>query len=144
MKFLLYLVLSCLALTVRADVSWLTDFAAAQTQAGRENKKLFVDFTGSDWCVPCNRLDQEVFASPEFAAFARDYVLVRLDFPRRKPQSADLKTQNAALREKHRIEAFPTVLILNAGGEPLGRLSGFAGGSAPADYLAALAKSAAK
>jgi thiol:disulfide interchange protein len=40
--------------------TWLTDFAAAKQQAASENKKLLLDFTGSDWCGYCKLLEAEV------------------------------------------------------------------------------------
>src|ERR1019366_2897612 len=40
-----------------AEYTWLTDFAAAKQQAAGENKKMLLDFTGSDWCYFCKRLD---------------------------------------------------------------------------------------
>ena len=35
---------------------WLTDLAKAQEKAKSEKKMVFVDFTGSDWCPPCQAL----------------------------------------------------------------------------------------
>ncbi len=44
---------------VRAEeYTWLTDFASAKQQAANENKKMLLDFTGSDWCYFCKRLQR--------------------------------------------------------------------------------------
>ncbi|HKL21007.1 MAG TPA: thioredoxin family protein, partial [Tichowtungia sp.] len=43
------------------------------------------------------------------------------DFPRSKPQPEDIQKQNKALSQKYGVRGFPTVLLLNAGGEVLGR-----------------------
>jgi protein disulfide-isomerase len=49
----------------------------------------------SDWCGWCIRLDKEVFSQPEFVDYAKEnVVLVKLDFPRDKPQSDAEKKQN--------------------------------------------------
>ncbi len=48
-------------------------------------------------------------------------VLLEIDFPQSKPQSAELKKQNAALSEKYGIEGYPTILFVNAKGDVLGQ-----------------------
>ena len=64
---------------------WMTDFEAAKTKAAKENKYLLVDFTGSDWCIWCTRLNSEVFSTKSFQTEApKQFVLVELDFPRDK------------------------------------------------------------
>ena len=97
---------------------WLTDFAAASAKAKDENKHMLVDFSGSDWCGWCIKLDKEVFSQKAFRDFAdANLVLVLLDFPRAKPQPDAIKTQNNKLMEKYGVQGFPTVLIFNAGGK---------------------------
>ena len=58
------------ALAVYAKTStpegWLDDYDAALKKAADENKHIVVDFSGSDWCGWCKRLDKEVFATDEF------------------------------------------------------------------------------
>ena len=101
-----------------ATEAWMTDFAAAKIIAAAEQKPLLLDFTGSDWCGWCIKLDKEVFSQKVFKEFAADnLVLVELDFPRGKEQSEDLKAQNEALSEKYGIRGFPTILVLSPEGE---------------------------
>jgi thioredoxin-related protein len=114
-----------------AEAAWLTDYAKAQKQAAAENKPLVLNFTGSDWCGWCIRLDKEVFSQPEFVDYAKDnVVLVKLDFPRNKPQSDAEKKQNEALAEKFGIEGFPTIVVLDAKAQPIGKLGYERGGAA--------------
>src|SRR6266481_1993267 len=88
-----------------AELEWQTDLAKAQAQAKKENKLVMLDFTGSDWCGWCKKLDAEVFSKPEFASYAKkNLVLVEVDFPRGKQQSAELKKANQALQDKYKIE----------------------------------------
>ena len=103
---------------LNAGEVWMTDFAAAKIKAAADQKPLLLDFTGSDWCGWCIKLDEEVFSQKEFKEFAADnLVLVELDFPRDKEQSEDLKAQNKALAEKYGIRGFPTILVLSSKGE---------------------------
>ena len=116
--------------TARADLNWLTDFPKAQAEAKTQHKLLLVNFTGSDWCPWCLRLDREVFAKPEFQTYAKDHlVLFMADFPRAKPLSNDVRKQNRQLAERFGIEGFPTIIVLNAEGKPVGELGYLPGGA---------------
>jgi len=126
-----------------AAPTWLTDLDEAKKVALKENKPILVDFTGSDWCGFCIKLHAEVFDKPEFEAFAKNYVLVELDFPNKKPQPAEEKAKNRAAQAKYGVSGFPTVLLLDAKtGEAYGRQSGYGPGTGPKAYLEKL--SAAK
>ena len=53
-----------------AEATWLTDLAKAQAKAKEEKKLVLMDFTGSDWCPPCQALHKNVLTSKEFVDFA--------------------------------------------------------------------------
>ncbi len=124
----------------RAEEGWLTDMNAAKETAAKEGKDLLIDFTGSDWCVWCKRLEAEVFGTDEFKAKVHDdFVLVRLDFPNDQTLiSADEKTQNEALANEWHVTGFPTVVLADATGRPFARTGYEKGG--PTSYLALLTK----
>jgi thioredoxin-related protein len=122
-----------------AELNWLTDLPKAQAKAKQESKLVMLDFTGSDWCGWCIKLDKEVFSQPAFAEYAsKNLVLVEVDFPRSKPQSADLKKANAALQDKYKIEGYPTIIVLNGDGKKVGELGYQPGG--PKAFIAELDK----
>lgn len=126
-----------LAMTVRAGggEGWETDFAKAVERAKKENKPLLLDFTGSDWCGWCIKLDKEVFTQAAFKTYAAsNLVLVSLDFPRKKVQSAELKKQNEELSEKYNVEGFPTVVLLAADGKKVLGTTGYQRGG-PEAYV---------
>lgn len=122
---------------------WMTDFEAAKKKAAAEGKDLFVDFTGSDWCGWCKRLNQEVFQHEPFQKGVADkYVLVELDYPRKPEtlakQSDEIKAQNAKLQQTYQIQGFPTILITDAEGRPYAKTGYREGG--PEAYLTHLAE----
>ncbi|PYJ00483.1 MAG: hypothetical protein DME25_20590 [Verrucomicrobia bacterium] len=85
-----------------------------------------MNFTGSDWCGWCKRLDKEVFSTKEFGDFAKDNLaLVEIDFPSRKAQSDSLKKANDALKNQYRVQGFPTIVVLNGEGKELWRQVGY-------------------
>ena len=118
---------------------WTDDFDAAKAEAAKDGKLLLVDFSGSDWCGWCMKLDAEVFSKPEFVEGAKkDFVLVLIDTPNNQSiLSEKAKVQNPALVDKYGIEGFPSVLILDAEGNKLARTGYMSGG--PAAYLKKLA-----
>ncbi|MBI3853753.1 MAG: thioredoxin family protein [Verrucomicrobia bacterium] len=129
-----------LPLAIAAEGEWLTDLPKAQAKAKAEKKLVLMDFTGSDWCPPCKALHKNVLSSPEFIQFAKaNLVLVEVDFPRSKPQSAALKKANQALSEKYAIEGYPTIIVLDADGNTLSKETGY-GGTAAKDYVLKLEK----
>jgi thiol-disulfide isomerase/thioredoxin len=76
-------------------LTWFLSLEKAEEIASKEHKPIFVNFTGSDWCVWCKKLYNEVFSKPEFIEYAKEnLVLLRFDFPRQTPQSAGLKAYN--------------------------------------------------
>ena len=113
---------------------WGTDYEAALRKAKEENKHVLLDFSGSDWCGWCIKLDEEVFSKKPFKDYAAtDLVLVLVDFPRGKKQSDELKKQNEKLAEKYRIRGFPTVILLDSEGKLVGRTGYQQGG--PEKYV---------
>ena len=108
-----------LASSAFAAEGWETNFEKAKTAAAKDNKDLLIDFTGSDWCGWCIKLNKEVFDKDAFKQDApKHFVLVELDYPQKKEQSAEIKEQNKKLQETYTIEGFPTILLTDAKGRP--------------------------
>jgi thiol-disulfide isomerase/thioredoxin len=108
---------------------WTTDYAAALRQAKTGKRRVLLFFTGSDWCGWCKRLDGEVLATTDFRAYAREQlILVKLDFPRSIPQSAQVKARNKKLSEQYQVDGYPTIVVLDSNGNAVGRLGYQPGG----------------
>ena len=112
--------------------AWFTNFNDAKAKAIKEQKPMLIDFTGSDWCGWCIKLDEEVFSQADFQEFASDsLVLVEIDFPKNKVQSEELKVQNKALAKKYSILGYPTILLLTPEAELIEK-TGYQSGGAKA------------
>jgi thioredoxin-related protein len=127
-------------LPARAETgNWQTDYKKAQEEAKANHKLLLVDFTGSDWCGWCIKLNKEVFSQPQFKDYAtKNLVLLEIDFPRAKEQSDAVKKQNEQLAGQYQIQGFPTIIVLNGEGKKVGELGYMRGG--PTAFIAELEK----
>lgn len=124
--------------TAFAAGGWETDYGKALAKAKAENKRVLLDFSGSDWCPLCIQLRKRVFSSPGFNAYAaKNLILVEIDFPKRKQQSAELKKQNETLGKQYRIDekGFPTVVLLNPSGKVIREFTDY-DGQPPAEVIA--------
>lgn len=117
------------------DSIWMQDLQPALQAAAAQGKDVLVDFTGSDWCKWCVRLDEEVFSKSEFLDYAREnFVLVKLDFPREGGEAwsamdPGLRGRNQAESAAFMVSGLPTVLLLSTRGVMYAR-SGYEAGGA--------------
>ena len=130
MKLLPLLLLSMFS-TLRGG--WQTDFEAAKQIAKKEGKYILLNFSGSDWCVPCIRLKKEVFHNDQFEKFAdSSLVLVNVDFPRSKKNqpSREVQLRNESLAEQYNsLGKFPFTLLLTADGKVIQSWDGYTSNS---------------
>ncbi|MBE7688063.1 thioredoxin family protein [Tenacibaculum finnmarkense] len=133
-KIILVVTLLVVMFSVNAQVSdnkkltWLTNVEQAQKIANEQNKKVFIYFSGSDWCIPCKELKEEVLDSEMFKKKAfSDYVLVNLDFlrSRRKLTKEHIAYIEKAAEKYNNSGAFPFVAVLNNKGEVVKSVDGY-------------------
>ena len=110
-----FLTLTSMSIQAQKELTWHTDMSKATDISIKENKPMFLFFTGSDWCGWCIRLQKEVFKTPEFIKWAKEnVVLVELDFPRKNEQTDAVKMQNAQLQQQLQVRGYPTVWFVSA------------------------------
>ena len=96
------------------ELKWETNMENAVQVSMKTKKPLLLFFTGSDWCGWCIRLQNEVLKTPEFAAWAKEnVVLVEVDFPKRSPQQPEVQRQNMELQQFFQVQGYPTVWFSN-------------------------------
>lgn len=112
------ILIGCSKSGAKDNLDWQDNLESALQKAKVENKAVLVNFTGSDWCIWCQRLSNEVFSKDEFKYYAdENLILVRLDFPKNIEQSTETKMYNNQLAQRYNVQGFPTVLLFNPSGK---------------------------
>jgi thioredoxin-related protein len=119
--------LICLSFTTYNQ--WQPDFQTARKIAKEKHQYILLNFSGSDWCIPCIRMHKEIFDNRSFQQMAdTTLVMYDADFPRNKKNalSKELKKQNEELADKYDPDGkFPLTLLLDADGKIIRSWEGF-------------------
>ena len=138
MKFLFVLLIGLFSFGTKI---WEPSFENAKQVAAKEHRLILLNFSGSDWCLPCIRMHKQIFGDAAFTAMAdSSLVLVNADFPRLKKHSLpkEVVKQNEALAEKYNPQGkFPFTVLLRADGSVVKSWDGLPTGSA-ADFAKAV------
>lgn len=130
MRTLVLISLSFLLLSsvLRADLDH------AKADAKTKHRLILLIFSGSDWCIHCMKMNEDVFSKDTFHRFADAHLeVVTADFPRLKKnrQDAAVIRQNEALADQYNKDGhFPFVLLLDADGAVLKTWDGYHGENA--------------
>ena len=120
-------------------VQWENSPLEAMQYAKSEKKPLVLFFTGTDWCLWCDRLENETFKTKEFTdAAGASFVFAKVDFPSSNNQNEKVKEENLRLKDAYGIKSFPAVVILDSSGKTVGMTGYKQGGGA--SYAAHLLK----
>ena len=108
-------------------LNWIATYDEALEISKKENKPILLYFTGSDWCAPCKVLDKELFHTEKFKELSdKNLVLLEVDIPRKHDLlSPDKISENLYLKEKYRVNSFPTLLFVNHKGKKISEKSGY-------------------
>lgn len=95
--------------------AWTTDYPAAVKVAAERRMPMFIQFTGSDWCGWCQKMEKECLSKPEFLeAMKTQCVLVSVDFPHKTELPESLKEQNNKLAAQFKkSKGFPAYYIVD-------------------------------
>ena len=119
----LFLATAFLFTTNFAPSPWLNNIEKAERIAKTEHKLILLNFSGSDWCIPCMKLRANIFNSDVFMEYAKEnLILVNADFPRKKKDelSKEQQKENDALAAKYNPDGrFPFTILLDSNGNKL-------------------------
>ncbi len=91
------------------------DFASALARAKKAKKLVFVDFYAT-WCGPCKMMDRTVYSDSAVAKAAAHFVNRKVDAE---------KGEGITLAQRYKIDAYPTLVIVDATGKEVARETGY-------------------
>ncbi len=94
------------------ELAWGHDISAALEGAKQAGKPVLVDIWAV-WCVPCAEMDRTTYRDPKVLKAVENFIPVKVD--------ADVQK---IFIERYRIDAYPTVLVLDGDGNEITRLMG--------------------
>ena len=109
-----------LSLSAQGPVKWEHDYQSALKRAKAEKKVIFMDLW-TEWCPPCQYLQKNVFPTAEAqAALAK---VIPFSALVEKKDRTPLP-EGTKLAEQFQLNAFPTMVVLDAQGKELRRQVG--------------------
>ena len=85
MKKLFFSLLFLAIVTFGYSQKWETSLDVAKSRSEQEQKNIVLVFSGSDWCIPCMKLEKYILESKEFIDYSQQhYVMLHADFPKKK------------------------------------------------------------
>lgn len=112
------LVLVGLSLSAEAQSTnfYSGNFNSLQKRAKISDKPYIVYFTAS-WCLPCQKMEVESFKNSEVAS------LLNSKFITKKMNEGDAEAKELAV--EYNVGGYPTFIIFDSTGEPIGRMDGY-------------------
>ena len=120
MKPLAALVFLAVPLVAQGVTRWEHDYQAALRRAKAEHKVIFMDLW-TEWCGPCQYLQKNVFPSAEGQAALAKVVAYSALVQKRDGTPVPEGTK---LADQFKLNAFPTLVILDSDGKELRRQVG--------------------
>jgi thioredoxin-related protein len=110
----------------REEIRWF-GFNDALAKAKHESKPMFVEFY-TDWCPYCKKFHKETLNDKQVAGtLAKSFISVRLDAedPKGRIDYKGLSLNNVEFTRAFGVNSYPSLLFLEAGGEPITIIPGF-------------------
>lgn len=100
-------------------MNWLKTYSEAVALSQSSSKPIVILFTGTGWCPACVKLEREVISHPDFInAVGQKFVFLKAEFPDYS-ESAVMASPFKPLMDRYGVDAFPTMVVINANGQKL-------------------------
>lgn len=117
-----YFIAIVMALFTIVPTNAQTRLEKAKKMASENGELILLNFSGSDWCIPCIKLHKNLIETEAFKQLSKDQIIefINADFPRSKKNqpSADIKKENDNLADQYNPKGlFPYTLLLDTNGK---------------------------
>jgi len=112
-------------------INWQPTYNSAVAASRTLSKPILILFTGTHWCPACMKLERDVLTKPEFARAVGDrLVFLKAEFPNYTADSIEASPFKFLL-DRYKVDAFPTMIIINPEGHVLFNVNYQTGGVEP-------------
>jgi thiol:disulfide interchange protein len=95
------------------QIQWTDNLEKGLAQAKKENKPALIDFY-ADWCGWCERLDKDTYTDPKVIDLSKRFVMIKVNTEGERRATV-----------KYGVRSLPTIVITNAAGREIGRVTGY-------------------
>ncbi|MBW2022700.1 MAG: thioredoxin family protein, partial [Deltaproteobacteria bacterium] len=106
--FVVAFALASMVWRAEEGIKWLPYRQGLLQQAKAEKKPVIIDFY-AEWCGPCREMDRITFRDARVKGFAKNFVTLRVDLTRERPETKELVKQ-------FNIRGVPSVIFIDRGG----------------------------
>ena len=108
------------------EIEMITDWNHAKELAERENKKILIILTGSEWCAPCKKMDKNVMANAAFKKYAEEYlILFLIDLPGGGlVMNSKVYQDYERFKKQYQTNALPALILVDKNGDKIKTLTG--------------------
>jgi len=97
---------------------WQAFSESAYESSLKNKERMLIDFY-ADWCIPCKELDALTFSNPKVIDESKRFTAYKADLTKSGTGEVD------KLVARFQIKGVPTVLLINAEGKEIERITGF-------------------
>lgn len=108
-------------------LTWENDLDVAFQKSKEQEKVILLNFSGSDWCIPCQKLKKGLLSNEQFSHYASEnLILVNLDFPmKNKKEAKEYTAKKDNWSEKYNPNGhFPLTILMDKNGKVLKKWTG--------------------
>jgi len=109
------------------SIDW-SKYTSGEYQSAIGKQPMIIDFY-ADWCIPCKELDKETFSNEQVIKESKRFKALKADMTK------SVSPEVEKLRNEFKIIGVPTVIIIDASGKEVARITGFI---KPAEFLVTL------
>lgn len=124
MKILIFFISLFFSIT---NLNWENDLDIAFQKSKEQEKAILLNFSGSDWCIPCQKLKKGLLSNEQFSNYASEnLILVNLDFPmKNKKEAKEYTAKKDNWSEKYNPNGhFPLTILMDKHGKVLKKWTG--------------------
>lgn len=107
---------TCVSANAQSTNFYSGSFSSLQKRAKISNKPFIVYFTAS-WCLPCQKMEVESFKNSEVATLLNSkFMSIKMN---------EGEAESAELAVEYNVGGYPTFIIFDSNGKPIGRMDGY-------------------